>query len=167
MIFAPRDERIAMIVVGTRLKQQHPKTASVIISAVAELECDALCIFLIAFMARGVAAFDIPSTLELIHAVISSVAISFLNDVGKMCTKIGRKSLDIFFMMPASLRTFITPLQNAVIPMREITKFTLLFAPSISAVVIEDKLDVKRAKTVDIMQMKLKHFPNIIVLQIR
>ena len=58
-----------------RLKQQHPKIASVIISPLA-LSLPSL-IFSMADIASGVAALAIPSIFALMHAVISSVAIFF------------------------------------------------------------------------------------------
>ena len=161
MISALKDERIAMIVVGTKLKQQHPKTAKVIMSGVAVLEFEEIFIFSIALIASGVAAFDIPRAFALIQAVISSVAIFSLNDFGKICFKTGFIICESFSIIPASFSTFIMPFQNAIIPIREITKFTLLFAPSIKALVTVDRLDVNKANTIDTMQIILKHFPSI------
>lgn len=118
VILAPNEERMAIIVVGTKLKQQHPNTARVIISGVAVLDLEEPFIFSIALIARGVAAFDMPSILALIHAVISSVAMFSLNDFGKMRFKIGRNSLDSPLTTPACFNTDIIPFQKAIMPTR-------------------------------------------------
>ncbi len=148
-----------------RLKQQHPKIASVIISPLA-LSLPSL-IFSMADIASGVAALAIPSIFALMHAVISSVAMFSLKDFGKISFKIGLKRREIRSIIPAPFNKFIIPFQNAIIPMRDITKLTLFDAPFNTAELISAVLDVNIAKTIEMVQSTPKHFPSIIVTSFR
>ena len=129
VIDAPCDTLIAIIVVGIRLKQAHPRIERVTISFVALLLFLVAFIFSIAERARGVVAFERPKTLALIQAVISSVATFSLKDLGKTCFKIGFNSLDSLAIAPLDFSTSIIPFQNAIKPIIDITTVTLLDAP--------------------------------------
>lgn len=160
VISAPRAVLIPIIVVGMRLKEQQPKMARVIISSLAVVEVRES-IFSIALIASGVEALAMPSIFALMQAVISSVAILFLNDEGKTSLRMGRNIFERARIIPASLKTFKIPFQSAIIPTREITKFTLFAAPKKSPLDIEFGFPQKNAYRTDMPQIILKHFPNI------
>jgi len=160
------DARIAIIVVGIRLKEQHPSIARVIISALATPELSLSLSFFIALIASGVEALAIPSIFALIQAVISSVATFSLKALGKILFKIGFKSRDSIFITPASLKTFNKPFQNAIMPTNDITSLTLLSVPVAIASEREEMFPVNMAKITEITQSAPKHFPSISFLLI-
>ncbi len=167
VISAPSAVLIPIMVVGMRLKEQQPKIARVIISGLAVFEGSTMSIFSIALSASGVEALAIPSIFALMQAVISSVAIFFSNDEGKICLRIGRSIFERARMIPASFKTFKIPFQSAMIPTREITKFTLLVAPEKSPLDIEFRFPQKTAYKMDVTQITLKHFPNMFLTSVK
>lgn len=146
---------------GIRLKQEQPKRHRVIISSVALPYFVPSFIFSIAFIPKGVAALDIPSKFALMQAVISSVAVSFLNEDGNIHFSKGRISFDKAPIAPLSFKTFIIPFQSAIIPIRDNVTLTLFDAPSIMPLQSSAQFPIITAVTVEEMARTENIFPII------
>ena len=161
VILAPLPSLKAIIVVGIILKQAVPSMHSIIISFVAYSFFMPLSILEIAFIASGVTAFETPSKLALMQAVISSVAVSFLNERGNISLNKGLKSLDNPLIILLSFSISIIPFHSAITPTRDMQTVTLFSHPSKILLLTSAIFPQKIAKINDIMHSNAKHFPSI------